>query len=118
MDFFAEDYPILESCLGVPLQGRALRASSLTEAGEATLQHILSARRMELYWPVLWERMRPKLAEAYPLASVSAGAAPGRARQEALFGALRDVMRDGGAALYEEYPEFARIDRHICAGFE
>ena len=105
MEFFAEYYDILENCFSVPVQGRARRASSLTEAGEATLPHILSARRMELYWPILWERMRPELEEKFPLSTISAGAVSRQARQEAFCRVLEDAARDGGAALYAEYPE-------------
>ena len=118
MDFFSEDYGILEEYLGAPLAGRERRAASLTEAGEATLPDILNARRMELYWPILWERMRPELETAYPLAAISAGVIPKRARQDALRRALEDVTQDGGAALYAEYTELARINRLVCAGFE
>lgn len=117
MYFFSEDYDMFESCLGVPIPGRERRAASLTEAGEAMLPGILSARRMELYWPVLWEKIRPQLEADYPLVSLLPDAIPKQARQDAFRRALDDVTRDGGAALYAEYPELLRLDRHICEGF-
>lgn len=117
MDFFSEDFSLLEEYLTVPLAGWERRAKSLTDAGEALLLNIRNARRMELYWPLLWERIRPELEEKYPLASLSAGTIPAPARQDALRRALDEMTRDGGAALWAEYPELARMDRLICEGF-
>lgn len=118
MDFFAEDLELLERYLGAPIEGGERRAASLTASGEASLSVIRCARRMELFWPVLWERMLPLLSPEHPLAGVSAAAVPKQARQDALQRVLEDVSREGGAAsLYERYPELERIDRLTYAGF-
>lgn len=117
LEFFAEDHGLFAQYLGVQAAGRERRAQSLTPAGEASLRDILTCRRMELYWPLLWERMLPWVEKDYPLAAFSPAALPKQARQDALCRALEEVA-DLGPALFERYPLLERYDRLICSGAE
>ena len=107
----------LDHWFGVPVSGRKHSTALLTEECEARLGRILSARRVTLYWPVLWEKMRPILAERFPLAAYSAIAAPDQAFHDALERVMEDATRHNGAKLYQEYPELERIDRSICESY-
>ena len=115
MNVYAEDHSLFNQYLGVQAAGRERRAPSLTPAGETSLQDILTSRRMELYWPLLWERMLSWVASDYPLAAVAPGTLPKQVRQDALCRALEELIRLG-PALYETYPLLEHYDRLVCAG--